>query len=206
MRSLILILLLLPVVSFGQYTMKDFLNQKCDVVWFGLDFSRAKLIGSDGFNNPVAIKEEYFRKWNDLMISESDKYEWGRALSISDLKYDYGMINEVNDQVKVKSLVIDKSYSIPKEEIPSITQAYNITEFKEGIGVVLLVESFNKVREMGFGYIVFFDIQTKDVLYFHELIGEAKGFGFRNYWAGAILNWMKYTKGRVMRDMRKEFH
>jgi hypothetical protein len=186
--------------------MNDFLNQKCDVVWFGLDFSRAKLIGSEGFSDPVAIKEDYFNKWNHLMINEADKYEWGKALLVSDLKYDYGMINEVNDQVKVKSLVINKSYSIPKEEIPSITQAYHITEFKEGIGVVLLVESFNKIREMAFGYIVFFDIQSKEVLYYHELVGEPSGFGFRNYWAGAIHNWMKYTRGSVMRNMRKDFH
>lgn len=205
MRILVTLFLLFPVLGFGQYTMKDFMNEECDVIWFGLDFSHAKLIGSEGFNDPVAIKEDYFRKWNHLMISEADKYEWDKALLVSDLKFDYGMIDEVNEKVKVKSLVINKSYSIPKEDIPKITDAYNITEFKEGIGVVLLVESFNKIREMGFGYIVFFDVKTKEVLYYHELIGEAKGFGFRNYWAGAIYNWMKYTRSRVMKDMKKEF-
>lgn len=205
MRYLLVVLLLVPMLSYGQYTMKDFMNEECDVIWFGLDFSRAKLIGSDGFNDPVAIKQDYFRKWNHLMINESDKYEWDKALLVSDLKFDYDMIEDVNDRVKVKSLVIDKSYSLVKEEIPSITNAYKITEFKEGIGVVLLVESFNKIREMGFGYIVFFDVKTKEVLYYHELIGEAKGFGFRNYWAGAIHNWMKYTKSRVMRDIKKEY-
>ena len=204
-HNYILFLLLIPVVSFGQYTMKDFMNEECDVVWFGLDFSRAKLIGSEGFNDPVAIKEDYFRKWNHLLISEADKYEWDKALLVSDLKYDYGMIEEVNEKVRVKSLVINKSYSIAKEEISNITYAYNITEFKEGIGVVLLVESFNKIREMGFGYIVFFDVKTKEVLYYHELVGEAKGFGFWNYWAGAIHNWMKFTKKKVMKEIRKEF-
>ena len=206
MRILVTLFLLFPVLSFGQYTMKDFMNEECDVIWFGLDFSRAKLIGSEGFSDPVAIKEDYFRKWNHLMINEADKYEWDKALLVSDLKFDYGMIEEVNDKVKVKSLVINKSYSIPKEDIPNITDAYNITEFKEGIGVVLLVESFNKIREMGFGYIVFFDVKTKEVLYYHELIGEPSGFGFRNYWAGAIHKWMKYTKSRVMKDIKKEFN
>jgi hypothetical protein len=58
---------------------------------------------------------------------------------------------------------------------------------------------------MAFGYIVFFDVATKEVLYFHKLIGDAKGFGFRNYWAGGIHNWMKHTKKWVMKDIRKEF-
>jgi hypothetical protein len=197
--------MLLPSAASAQHTMRDFMNEECDVIWFGLDFSKAKLIGSDGFSDPVAIKEEYFDKWNQLMLNEADKYEWDKALLVSDLKFDTEMISAVNSQVKVKTLVTNKSYSLDKQEIPMMVSSYDITSFNEGIGVVLVVESFNKVKEMGFGYIVFFDVKTKDVLYFHELIGEAKGFGFRNYWAGAILNWMKYTKNRVMKDIRKEF-
>ena len=204
-RLTILTLLLLPLLSLGQRTMHDFMNEKCDVIWFGLDFTKAKMIGSEGFNDPVAIKEDYFRKWNHLMISEGDKYEWGKALLVSDLKYDYGVVDVVNDNVKVKSLVINKSYSIEDKDIYQAVGKYDLSEYSDGIGVVVVVESFDKIREMGYGYIVFFDVKTKDVLYFHKLVGEAKGFGFRNYWAGAIYNWLKFTKGRVMKDIKKEF-
>ena len=76
MRQLTLLALtVIPLVCFGQRTMTDFMEENCDVIWFGLDFTQAKLIGSEGFNDPVAIKEDYFRKWNHLMISEGDKYE-----------------------------------------------------------------------------------------------------------------------------------
>jgi len=204
-RVIALSFLFLPILSIAQRTMHDFMNEECDVIWFGLDFTKAKLIGSEGFSDPVAIKEDYFRKWNHLMISEGDKYDWGKALLVSDLKYDYGVVDVVNDNVKVKSLVINKSYSIAESDILSAVKAYDIEDYSDGIGVVLMVESFDKIREMAFGYIVFFDVKTKDVLYFHELVGEAKGFGFRNYWAGAIYNWLKFTKGRVMKDIKKEF-
>lgn len=204
-RSVILGLMILPLVSFGQRTMKDFMNEECDVIWFGLDFTKARMIGSEGFNDPVAIKEDYFRKWNHLMISEGDKYEWGKALLITDLKYDYGVVDVVNDEVKVKSLVINKSYSINDEDIAEAVGRYAIKDYEDGIGVVIVVESFDKIKEQAFGYITFFDVGTKKVLYSHKLIGEAGGFGFRNYWAGAIHNWLKYTRGRVMKDMKKEF-
>lgn len=201
----ILALTVVPLVCFGQRTMTDFMEENCDVIWFGLDFTQAKMIGSEGFNDPVAIKEDYFRKWNHLMISEGDKYEWGKALLVSDLKYDYGVVDVVNDEVKVKSLVINKSYSIAEEDIQASVKQYNLSEYKDGIGVVIVVESFDKIREQGFGYITFFDVNTKQVLYNHELVGEAGGFGFRNYWAGAIYNWLKFTRGRVMKDIKKQY-
>lgn len=198
-------LLLLPMVGLGQKTMNDFLEENCDVVWFGLDFTQAKMIGESGFSDPIAIKEEYFRKWNHLMISEGDKYDWRKALLTADLKYDYEVVNVVNDQVNVKSLVINRSYSIGQEEISRAVQRYAIEHFDDGIGVVVVVESFDKIKEQAFGYLTFFDIQSKKVLYQHKLIGDAGGFGFRNYWAGAIYNWTKYTRSRVIRDIKRKF-
>jgi hypothetical protein len=185
--------------------MSDFMKENCDVIWFGLDFTKAKMIGSEGFNDPVAIKEDYFRKWNHLMISEGDKYEWGKALLVTDLKYDYGVVDVVNDEIKVKSLVINKSYSISDDDIAAAVRAYTIEDYTDGIGVVIVVESFDKIKEQGFGYITFFDVASKKVIYSHKLAGEAGGFGFRNYWAGAIYNWLKFTRGRVMKDIKKEF-
>lgn len=204
-KIIVLSLLVLPLVSFGQKTMTDFLEENCDVIWFGLDFSKARMIGEEGFNDPVAIKEDYFRKWNHLMISEGDKYDWGKALLVSDLKYDYDVVNAVNDEVKVKSLVINRSHSIYDEDIENAVRSYSIEHFKEGIGVVVVVESFDKIKEQAFGYLTFFDIASKKVLYKHKLTGSASGFGFRNYWAGAIHDWTKYTRSRVMRDIKKEF-
>jgi hypothetical protein len=196
---------MLPLVSFGQKTMTDFLEENCDVIWFGLDFSKAKMIGEEGFADPVAIKEEYFRKWNHLMISEGDKYDWGKALLVSDLKYDYSVVDLVNDKVKVKSLVINRSHSVYEDDIKSAVSQYKIEHFKEGVGVVVIVESFDKIKERGTGHITFFDIRSKNLLYHHKVIGDAGSVGFRNHWARAIYNWTKYTRSRVMKDIKKEF-
>jgi hypothetical protein len=204
-KWILLFLLIVPSALFGQKTMTDFLDENCDVVWFGLDFSKARMIGEEGFNDPVAIKEDYFEKWNHLMITEGDKYDWGKTLLVSDLKYDYGVVDLLNDAVKVKSLVINKSYSISEDDIAAAARAYKIDDYKQGIGITVVVESFDRIKEQAFGYITFFDISSRKVLYKHRLIGDAGGIGFRNYWAGAIYKWTKYTKGRVMKDIKKEF-
>lgn len=206
MRTIVfLVLIFYTTNSFAQRSMRDFLDENCDVIWFGLDFSKARMIGDEGFNDPVAIKDDYFEKWNRLMISEGDKYDWGKALQVSDLKYDYEVVDLVNDQVKVKSLVINKSYSIPEDELENAVNAYKLTDYKDGIGVVVVVESFDKIKEQGFGYLIIFDISSKKILYKHKLIGDAGSIGFRNHWARAIYNWTKYTRSRVMKDIKKEF-
>lgn len=206
MNKLILVLMMIvPILTFGQRSMNDFMQENCDVVWFGLDFTNAKMIGSEGFNDPVAIKEDYFNKWNHLMISEGDKYNWQRALLVSDLKFDYEMVDALNESVKVKSLVINKSYSISEEDIAASVKQYNLAEYKDGVGVIVVVESFDKIREQGIGHITFFDISSKTVLYSHKVIGKPRGFGFRNYWAGAIYGWIDHTKGKVMKDIRKKY-
>ncbi|MBL4586763.1 MAG: hypothetical protein JKX84_06885, partial [Flavobacteriales bacterium] len=117
----------------------------------------------------------------------------------------YEVVDAVNGNVKVKSLVINKSYSIPEEAIPTSVKRYNLAEYKDGIGVVVVVESFDKIKELGTGHITFFDIASKKVLYSHKVVGERRGFGFRNYWAGAVHNWIDYTKGKVMKDIRKKY-
>ena len=38
--------------------------------WFGIDFSRARMIGSYGFNDTTKIKTYYFNRWNGLVIEE----------------------------------------------------------------------------------------------------------------------------------------
>lgn len=205
MRMIAFLLLLMPNYGFSQRTMHDYLQESCDVVWFGLDFSQAKMIGEEGFNDPEAIKDEYFKKWNHLMINEGEKYDWQKALVVTDLKYDYEVIDVVNASIKIKSLVINRSHSISEEDIGRSIKQYDLNNYKDGIGVVMVVESFDKVRELGTAYIAFFDIATKQLLYTHRVVGEAGGIGFRNYWAGAIHNWMKYVRGAVRKDIRKEY-
>ena len=46
-RIMILILLVAPMITFGQRTMNDFMEENCDVIWFGLDFTQAKMVGSE---------------------------------------------------------------------------------------------------------------------------------------------------------------
>ena len=57
-----------------------FQNSPTKFTWLGIDYSHVKLIGSfSNFNEntkitPEIIKNDYFVRWNELILKESNKY------------------------------------------------------------------------------------------------------------------------------------
>ena len=47
-----------------------------EVVWYGLDYSLVKFIGmSQDFNDIDRIQSFFFRNWNELILTETKKYD-----------------------------------------------------------------------------------------------------------------------------------
>ncbi len=86
-------------------------------------------------------------------------------------------------------MVIDESYSFGEDVVKKIISEYD-TEAANGIGLVFIVESFNKNDARGYVWVTFFDLSNKEVLFTEKLSGKAGGFGFRNYWAKSYYNVM----------------
>src|SRR5436309_251535 len=86
--------LLFSLPVFSQISVKDF--QNAEAVWYGLDFTQARLIGSLGFQEPEKIRNDFFDSWNSLLLVESDKYDLKGAFRKPSLKYDAEMIKALN--------------------------------------------------------------------------------------------------------------
>lgn len=69
-------------------------------------------------------------------------------------------------------------------EIKSLT----FGEYKDGIGVIFIIEYLNKYTRSGMCYIVFFDISSKNTLMVQEM--EAIGGGYRKW----KHDWKKHLK------------
>ena len=165
-----------------------------EIVWAGIDFSEARLIGSEGFTNPHDIQGRFFNAWNNLILSESDKYNIREFYKKSKVINDLSVVNKRNKMPDPDEIVINESYSFKEGKIESIVKAYDLEKRKEGIGLVYIVESFNKTGELATVNVVFFDIKTKAVLWKEQYHEKPRGFGLRNYWAGAILKVMKRSE------------
>ena len=164
-----------------------------EVTWYGIDFTAAKMIGSDGFKEPHHIQEKFLAKWNKLMKNEKDKYSIGKFYNKTKVDFNLDLVTERNKLVDPEALVIEKSYNIDIASVEEITKHYG-SETARGLGMLFVVESFNKLESKGYIWVTFFDASTGEIIKTKRLEGEAGGFGLRNYWAKSIYNVMKNSK------------
>ncbi len=194
-----------PTMTFGQRTMSDLIEEQCDLVWFGLDFTRSKMIGIEDFSNPEAIRSEFFRKWNIHTIhGRKDPYYPG-VFNLMRVKNDTVMMPVVNQMVKLRTLFLDTTNRLTDSTITDIISKYNLPNYEDGVGAVVMVETLNRQTEKLTAYIVFFDLHTKYVLYTRKIVGKPTGYGFEAYWSGAVHNLTRDIRGPVMEDIRKKY-
>lgn len=197
------LIILLSFTGFAQYNKID-IYKVSKVVFYGLDFSNAKLVGTEGFTDPVDIKNRLFDSWNSLILTEPEKYDIAKYFHLISARNDLSIVAKRNNIPDVDDLVTDESYSFDEEKVKSIIAEYN-TEGGEGIGLVFIIESFNKLETLGHMWVTFFDIASREVLYTEHFSGKPGGFGLRNYWAKSYHNVLKNIDKEAVKRWKKEF-
>lgn len=168
-----------PLASFSE------INENHDWKWLGLDFSNAKLIGSEGFTDPQKIRDRHFNEWNNLILKESQKYNLEKAFRANFiLAQDYAFYDS-NMQPKINSLVINKSHELDEDDIRAIVNNYTINDNAE-IALAFIIESFDKRTVQATIWVTVIDAKTNKIILTERMTGKPRGFGFKNYWAGAI--------------------
>ncbi len=96
-----------------------------ELYWYGLDFTKAKMVGNfsqfndAGAKNGHDIKNIYFRSWNRTIVSEPDKYTLDKFFHVSKVHYILSVTDAVNQDMDASKLMILDTYSkeLSKEEI-----------------------------------------------------------------------------------------
>lgn len=197
MKKLVLLTICILASSYSMYAQSNAeLFNSAKLVWFGVDMSHSKLVGIEGFTDPYDIQKRYVPAWNNLVLSEAEKYDVRKFFKKGEVINDILAVESVNEKINPGEWVQTTSYTLDKSEIAGMVKKYKGTE-KEGLGLVFIVESFDKNKEMGFIYVTFFNIATKEVILTEKLSGKAGGFGVRNYWAAAVYKVMLESEKRI---------
>jgi hypothetical protein len=159
-------------------------SYKKEVAWMGLDFTEAKLLTSADFTDPVAIKSNLFVSWNDIILKESSKFDVAGFFGIKSLSYDLETVKERNQSIDPDKLVVDNSPD--KFEIQKVETIISQYPKSTGIGLVFIVESFNKPTATGTFWATFFNRETLEIISTKKLQGEPSGVSIRNFWANSI--------------------
>jgi hypothetical protein len=198
--------LLLQLHSAQAQKLKAFFNSsKIETTFVGLDFSNVRLVGVEGFTDPPKIQSYYFPAWNGLLVAEMSKYDIKGAFAKSNLQYDLSVVEPLNEEVEYLDLVVSTPPpSFTEQQIQKMVRNYDTKNLKGDYGISFIFHSLNKLQERAYMYIVVFNPKNKKVLFSKRMSGRARGFGFRNYWAGAIYDVLKQIKKQEFRKWRKE--
>ncbi len=163
-----------------------------DLVWYGLDFTKATFVGQfdQGFGAMPAkgydMRTKWIPQWNNLIPAEPKKYDLKKAFRKDNVYYDLGPVAEVNSKLNEDKIMSFNQANIDRATFDVMISKYGVGDKKEGLGCVFIVEYFNKNEAIASIYVTFFDIATKKILLCEKVKGKALGVGMRNYWAGSI--------------------
>jgi hypothetical protein len=155
-------------VIFSSVTMAQESNE---ITWFGLDFSKARLIGAIGFSDPAQIQSYYFNTWNSVIVTENEKYNISKYYKKPTLKTNLDIAKARNSKVVASSLVTDNNYTITEKDVEAVVKNYKSKNGGEGL--VFVVESLSKTDELAHIYVVRFDAMTGKVLEVKKQTGKA---------------------------------
>lgn len=181
MKKILFFAMLLSVtMCFAQKT-KD----KTKVYFYGVDFSDVNVVGAtESESNFINA----FEGINGLFITEPKKYDIAKFLNLDVLSTDCKIANEELAILKDTNFINKESEEI---DIPAIIAKYPSNEH---FGLVIIAKELNKPYNKGTFIAVIYDGTTHQILSSREFSGKAKGFGLRNYWAGALYSGLKKVK------------
>lgn len=191
--------LFFSVAVFGQSEKQVFAAS--EITFYGLDFTQSKMIGAEGFTNPQEIVSSFFKKWNMIIKNEYKKYNLGEA---HDKNVTLELDNTIERSIAVNAddIVVSSSHSISDKEISTVLRDLKRDQ-TEGVGLIYIVESFDKPAEKGSIYAVYFDIASNDVLMKVHFMESPGGFGIRNYWSNVTYEVIKRTKKEFYKKWAK---
>ncbi len=208
MRSLILVI---TIITTGNTVHAQRANRIFDskepITWLGLDFTGAIFIGDrEKFGNESDIRY-LIGSWNSLMVDEQNKFNINEILWKPKVDYRVDVARAHNETLILKDICSDRTsdhYHLTKSDIELIAESYSFDGLK-GVGLMFIVETFNKVNVEASVWVTFIDMETKEILITERMTAPPGGLGLRNYWAGAIYSIMKKIAKNEFEVWRRKY-
>ena len=164
-----------------------------EITWYGLDYSHLKVkgplvnVGPSGFRDEKELRDSYFESWNNIVISEPNKYNFWKAFRVGNVPNDLSVVNKRNSSMNPEDMLTEKGGEgiVDEAMVKKMIGEYR-SDRKSGIGCVFIMESLDKNTESGSMWVTFFDIGSRKVLFTERLVERAGGAGLKNHWISPV--------------------
>lgn len=200
---LLLLVLGLSTISFAQ-TLKDIVNPETPITWLGLDFTLVKVIADE--DDWVNVKpQDMFKRWNELMINEQQKYNVAEALGRKQVKFALDVTMDHNAALPANNLFVQQVLledEVKKEDVVEVVKSYDF-KGNTGIGFMFVAQSLDRPAEKAVWRVVFINMETKEIIHSMQLAAGSSGFGLRNYWASTVYEIIKRIRSSEFKKWKK---
>lgn len=156
--------------------------QATEITWLGLDCTKLRMIGEAVTGEDLVNR--YFTAWNTVVVNENTKYDFSKAFKKPVVHKNIAAISEMNASVNPASVIAYENNTISEDELVKHVASYDLKG--SGIGLVFVLESFNKLEERGSMWVTFIDMQSGRILMAKHMEARPGGFGIRNYWVRPV--------------------
>ena len=190
-------------------SMTGVLSGDYQITYLGIDFSRARFIGSaNDWPNGDFIKQ-YNPQWNAFVAKDIRTDH----IIAQTFRVKEKIITYRNDICMTHNDGLDFSMSISREsqntqfgvdDINSILDAYDFSNMG-GVGLMLIVEKFDAFAQEGIIHFTLIDLEKGDVLYQERLSGKPFGDEPRRHWAESVHAVIYYARTIRYKEWKKEY-
>ena len=194
--KIFVIVLILIISKFANaQSVADVFNSNT-LTWYGLDFSHARFIGDFGpivGKNGNVLRDGFFSPWNSTVIKEIKKYDFAKYYDKDSFDTNLGDVETINSKVDASNIIVSTPPTPFTESILQ-NEVNKYAKGKSGLGLVYIIEVFNKAAVSGIINVVFFDKSSGKILLTKRIQSKPAGFGVKNYWLKSVLETMVTSK------------
>ena len=148
-RLFLLSLLTISSLAALCQTAKDvFNNNESKLLYLGIDFTKARLIG-DTAANQVDIRDRQFTGINEVVVNEPKRYEINAAFNRSAIEHDLSLVAKRNAKINSEEIKSTNDGDFSRLKEADITALVNDFDFenKAGTGILFVMEGMSKNKK-----------------------------------------------------------
>lgn len=151
-----------------------------DIVFYGWDFSRFKVFDISKTGDAEEILKNYIPSWIGML---NEEYPTNKVASNfkKNVTPNLASVQSLFKNLDPDDIVTFLNYDFPIDSVRKVVKSYNLPEHS-GVGLTIILESYNKPERYVTGYVTFFDIESREILWSTKMKGlPGSKWGFAKY-------------------------